>query len=117
MTAKETQNVLKVYNKFLSLETEEWGSVDEYLEMLDYLEDKQLYKEARAMHMSQEKKSMGCTIKHKNTDCFVPHILSAVDSILNNYKSRKIVSKKGKYILQYYLALVQDGQIRELVEP
>ena len=116
MSSEQTKQVREVYLKFMASEERGWSPVDEYLEMLEYIDDHQLYLEASVLFESHQEKKIGCLYKHKKSNCFVPTIMEAVDAILTLYSKTETMHKNNRYILQYYLALSQAGQIVELID-
>jgi hypothetical protein len=117
MSPEQTKIVTVVYDRFISNESRGWDGVDEYLEMLEYLDDDQLHREADVLFSTHKSKSMGCPYRHKDPNaCFVKHILEAVEAILDLYKETGQMHKNNRYILANYLALTQSEQIIELVD-
>lgn len=117
MSSDQVKNITQVYNKFLENEIRGWDSIDEYLEMLEYIDDDQLHREADVLFSTHKSKPMGCPHKHKDPNaCFVKRILEAVEAILDLYKETGQMHKNNRYILQNYLALTQSEQIIELVD-
>jgi len=113
----ETKNIIFVYNELIKHESRAWGDLDNYLELLDYLNDLEICREAAALYFLHKTKNMGCNKKHAEGHwCFARSILDAVESILNLYEENEGLHPKNRYILGYYLALTHDGQIRELLE-
>lgn len=109
MNAEERENIKNVYKRFLNSEERGWDSLDDYLDLLDYLDDDQLSREAEVLFLKHKEKAVMCKIKHKKpSECFVPYILRAVETILNFYKKNGKLNDSHKYILQYYLALTQN---------
>jgi len=118
MTSEQAKIVTIVYNKLINNEFREWNDIDEYLEILEYLDDDQLHREADVLFSTHKNKQMGCPHKHKDSNpCFVKYILEAVEAILDLYKETGQMHKNNRYILQNYLALTQDKQIIELIDP
>lgn len=116
MTSELDELIKTVYNRFLDSEDKRgWSSLDDYLDLLEYLDDHQLYKESLNLYNLHKNKKMGCPYNHKKKDCFVPSVLTVIELILIYYAQKMILTEKYKFILQYYLALTQCGQIIELI--
>jgi hypothetical protein len=95
-----------------------WTNLDGYLELLEFLDDLQLYKECELLYSYHKYKNMGCNYEHKlGSVCLVKNILEAVDAILELYKETGNLHVKNRYILAHYLALSQIGKILELPDP
>lgn len=94
-----------------------WTNLDNYLEILENLDDNQIKKECDSLYSIHRTKTMGCPYDHpQGSICFVGRILEAVEEILNLYDETKYLPANNRYILCYYLSLCQDGQICELVD-
>ena len=116
LTPDEAANIKYTYRKLMESESKGWQEIDDYLEMLEYLDDLQLYKESEALYGHHRHKNMGCPYNHTpGSACFVANMLESVDSILQLYKKTKNLHVDNRYILCYYLALSQMGQIVELL--
>jgi hypothetical protein len=103
-----------LYNQFLDSEKKGWTNLDDFLELLEFLDSDQLYREADLLYTHHKNRNMGCPYKHSNgTECFVKPLLEGVEAILNLYLETGNMHPNNRYILQYYLALAQDGQIVE----
>lgn len=111
MSAVESKVVTEVYLKFIETEKRGWTAVDDYLEMLDFLDDDQLHREADVIHSRHSVGNARCDTDHKKSECFVPTIVEAVGYVLDLYKDTGNMHPKNKYILQCYLALSQAGAI------
>lgn len=111
MTKDQAKIVAYVYRKFLENENRGWDEMDDYLEILEYLDDDQLYREADILLDKHTGKKLVCNMKHKNNRCFLSETIEAVLAILELYKDTSDLHKKNRYILQYYLALSQAGLI------
>lgn len=117
LNSTQTKNLINVYNFFMESEPKGWTAIDDYLEMLEYLDDIQLCKESEVLYSYHENKNMGCPYTHKSgATCFVKFILESVEAIVELYKETNNLHIKNRYILCYYLALSHDGQIIEMLE-
>lgn len=117
LTPEQSKNITFLYTKFLESEPKGWTNLDDYLELLDFLDDKQIYLESEVLYSFHRTKNMGCPFIHgEGTICFVPRVLEAVESILELYEETGNLHPKNRYVLSNYLALCQDGQICELPE-
>lgn len=97
-------------------ETKGWDRIDDFLQLLDQLDDDQIYRESDLLYSYHKNKTMGCPYKHiDNAECFVRPMLDGVEFILNLYLNTGNMHANNRYILCYYLALAQDGQIVELL--
>lgn len=112
LTPDQAKNIVYIYTKFMASEEKGWNDLDEYLYLLEWLDDSQLYRECDALYFMHKNKKMGCPYEHReNTICFVTNILEGVEAILDLYKETGSLHIKNRYVLCNYLALVQDGQI------
>lgn len=119
MTPEQVKVVAQVYNRFFDKETEDtWTDVDDYLSMLEWLDDDQLYREADVIYEAHKFGKVRCDMDHPSTECFIPTVVDAVGAILDLYRETSNLHKNNRYILQYYLALCQAQVIvMELVDP
>jgi hypothetical protein len=115
LSSPQSKNITYVYNKLIESELTGWTKLDDYLELLEYLEDDQLYIETEVLFSQLKDKKMGCTHKHNNNSCFIKNIAEAVESIIELYQETNDLHPKNRYILSYYLAIYQDGQMVELL--
>jgi hypothetical protein len=117
ISSEQVKNITYIYDQFISSELKGWNELDNLLWALEWLDDSELYREAEVLYSYQKNKKMGCPYIHaEGTVCFVVRILEAVEAITDLYKETKNLHPKNKYILAYYLALCQDGQICEIPE-
>lgn len=101
MTKEQSEIVKMVYNRFFESEGEGWSRIDDNLELLQFLSDKELISESKILY---KKHSMGvfrCTKEHDQASCFAPYILEAVEAII----SIEDLHPKNAYILTYYIAM------------
>lgn len=118
LSPEQSKNIVHLFNKFLDSESKGWSRIDDFLEMLEWLDDLELYRECDALYSIHKTKKMGCPYIHSEaTICFVNGILEAVEAIIELYKETGSLHPKNRYVLSYYLALCQDGQICEIPEP
>jgi hypothetical protein len=98
----------------MNSELKGWSAVDDYLELVDFLDDDQLYRESDVLFSYHKNRIMGCPYEHtEGSVCFVQNIMEGVEAILDLYLETGNLHPKNRYILCNYLALVQDGQIVE----
>jgi hypothetical protein len=117
LSTEQARNIAYLFRKFLESEAKGWCALDDYLELLEYLDDDQLYREAEVLYSIHKTKNMGCSYIHKEgTKCWVVDILDAVEAITELYKETGNLHIKNRYVLANYLALCQDQQIIELPE-
>ncbi len=113
MTPDQQKTVTQVYRRFFDsdLADTEWTDVDEAMSMLDWLDDKQLVKEAAVKIMEHTAGTPKCNQYHGDLPCFVPTIIEASTYIVDLYTDTENLHEKNRFILQYYLALAQVGFI------
>lgn len=112
MTSEQSKNITYLVDRFLESESKGWTNLDDLLEYLEYLTDPEIYTESEALYSIHKTKKMGCPYVHKEGSvCFVYGILDAVEAILNLYEESGSLHPRNRYVLCYYLALSQDGQI------
>ncbi len=96
-------------------EVKGWAALDDHLEVLEWLDDDQLYREAEVLYSVHKNKKMGCPYKHtEGTICFAINILEAVEAITELYQETGSLHPRNRYVLSYYIALCEDGQICQL---
>lgn len=111
MTSDQARAVAQVFRRFVNSEDRPWDDLDEQLNMLDWLDDDQLHREADVVFEQHKNKNTRCSVPHKNDECFVPTIIEAVNAILELYKETGQMHKNNRYILQYYIGLTHIGMI------
>ena len=115
MTPTQAKNITYLYDRFIESDAKGWNALDDYMELLGFLDNDQLYREAEVLYSHQKNKKMGCPYLHsEGTVCFVVRILEAVEAITDLYKETGSLHPKNRYILENYLALCQDQQIISL---
>ena len=115
LNAAEVKNLTYVYDFFMSSETKGWDRLDDYLVVTEWIDDTQIFKECDILYGYHKGKKMGCPYQHgPGATCFVKFILEAVESIVELYKKTEYLHPNNRYILCYYLALSQDGQVCEI---
>ncbi len=108
----QAQNISHLFSRFMESELKGWTDLDNFLELLSYLDDDQLYREAEVLYSFHKNQNMGCPYVHEEgSTCFVPKILEAVEAITELYQEVGNLLPKHRYILEYYLGLAQDGMI------
>lgn len=114
LNSSQSKNLLHIYRFFMESEANGWNAIDDHLEMLEWLDDSELYREADVLYSHHKNKNMGCNYTHKEGSyCPVKSILEAVESVLELHKDSENLHPKNRYVLAYYLALSQDAQIVE----
>ena len=111
MSPEQRKTVTSVYNHLISKESRGWDDLDDYLDMLEYLDNDQLHREADVLYLQHCRGPVKCHQDHPREQCFVPLLVDAVSSILELYKESNAMHPKNRYILQYYLAMYQAGMI------
>jgi hypothetical protein len=113
MTPDEVRNVGNVYRRLLEGDSARygWGSIDDCMERLGYLDDSQLTKEAEVAFCHHAGKNPRCPKQHDVNECFVPLLVEAVNSILELYRETPSLHEKNRYILEYYLTLDHEKMI------
>ena len=95
-----------VYSRFMDNEDgHTWTGLDDSLELLDWMSNLELAREAS---VEAEKHSRGvfrCTNDHDQQFCFAPFVLESVGAILDLYEKTGDLHEKNRYILSYYLAM------------
>ena len=115
LSSEQIKNITYVYSKLLESELKGWSTIDDYLELTEWLDNDQLYRECEVLYSVHKTKKMGYPYLHaEGTVCFVVGILEAVEAILGLYMETGSMHIRNRYILCNYLALCQDGQICEL---
>jgi hypothetical protein len=108
------QVIKVVYDRFIESESNDWGDLDCNLEFFDWLTDKELINETKVKRIKHsEGKIFRCTSAHNQEDCFAPYILEAVICIVNLWDKTRILNKKNRYILLYYVSMSEMGLIFE----
>lgn len=117
MSTVQAKNIVYLVDRFLESEKKGWNQLDDYLCILDELDDLQIFREADTLYSYHKNKKMGCPYTHsEGTICFVNGILEAVEAITDLYKETNSLHQNNRYILAYYLSLSHDRQICELPE-
>jgi hypothetical protein len=112
MTQNEIKNVALVYNKLISRENESWDDLDDYLEMLEYMSNDEIYRESEVINTKHKGKNVGCDHDHQKEKCFIPVMVEVCESIMKFYLDKNELHPKNRYILQYYLALTHANFIQ-----
>jgi len=111
-TKDQARTVAHVYKKLIDMEGQGWSNLDSHMEMLEYLDDNQLYKEASILLRKHKEASFRPELDVPNPDLLVPMIVESVATILALYEKIGLMDEKCKYILQQYLALHQVKKLK-----
>lgn len=113
MTKDQQDTVTKVYRQFVDSDTQDrqWTTLDTYMEALSWLNERQVAIEAAVMVQLHASGQPRCTRDHPIEHCFVPTIIDAVVHVLNLFSETGNLHQKNRFILEYYLAISQDGFI------
>lgn len=111
MTSDQVKIVSQVYKHLLDREDRKWDGLDDLMDIVEYLDDDQLHREADVLYSKHSLGTVKCEQDHAREKCFVPIMVEAVGAILELYKETGNLHENNKYILQYYLALQQAGMI------
>lgn len=112
MTSDEVRNVGSVYRRLMDGEEGRgWTSIDDCMERLSYINDDQLTREAEVAYCHHVGKNPRCPSKHEISQCFIPSLVEAVNSILNLHRESKDLHPKNRYILEFYLTLDHEKMI------
>lgn len=115
MSEEQVRVVVQVYNHLLERENRGWDDIDNYLDLLEYLNDDELHREADVVYTGHQNRTVRCQQNHAKESCFIPLLVEASSAILDLYKETNQLHVKNKYILQYYIAMNQSELI--VVEP
>jgi len=91
--------------KLLSLEGHGWGNLDDQMEMLESLTNKELYNEAYILLQEHKTGHIRPMLDVPNPDLLVPMIIEAVATLIGVHEKTTKLDEKSKYVLQQYLAL------------
>ena len=112
MTPEEVKIVQMVYTRFLEAEGKGWTSLDDALEVMEWLSDKDIITESDIKCETHSMGSFRCKNEHaEGKTCFAPFIFEAVISILELHDETKELHAKNRYILAHYLAMSELGLI------
>lgn len=115
LTTEQIKNITFVYTAIMDSEAKGWSNLDNYLELLEFLDDSELYRESEVLYSYHKNQKMGCPYPHnEGSSCFVENIMEAVEAITDLYKETGNLHPKNRYLLANYISLVQDGQIVSL---
>jgi hypothetical protein len=109
--------VSQVYTHLIEHEHPRWNHIDDYILMLEYLDDSQLYREVEVIYEKHKSGTVGCSEQHSADKCFVPLLVEGVGYLLSLY--REAIENenpvefhhKNTYVFHYYLALDHAGLI------
>lgn len=117
MSPEQIKNITHIYSTLMDAEKKGWTNLDDYMELLEFLDDDQLHRECDVLYSIHKTKKMGCPSGHEDgSKCFVVDFLEAIEAITDLYKETGNLHIKNRYLLCNYLTLCQDGQIVELAE-
>lgn len=111
MSPEQRKAVSEVFNHLLESEKRGWDELDDYIQMLEFLDNDQLHREADVIFEKHSRSDVRCIQNHSKEKCFIPVLVEAVGAILEVYKENGHLHERNKYILQYYLAMNQTGLI------
>lgn len=97
--------VRQVFDRLSQSEEETWTDIDTYLEMVQFLDDDQLMREAEVQFLAHKGQVLRCKIEHKHSECFAPKFPLAAGVIIDDYIKRGKLAKNARYIIEYYLTL------------
>jgi len=103
LTESNKSKIEQVLNKLYIREGESWTAYDDLMELVDYLDDSQLYRE-----VSVSDKTVNCGIPHSGS-CFIEELMDASHLISVDFQDTEILGDKHRYILQSYIALEGAG--------
>lgn len=89
----------------------EWTEFDTNMELLTWLTDDELCREAAIKFETHMRRDARCTKNHPRDQCFIPIILDAVAIILDHHEEAGNLIKHTRYMLEFYLSLTQTGEI------
>ena len=96
----------------MDAEEKSWSEIDFFLELIEFLDDDQLCREAEVLYSGHNGRNVGCPSElGPGVNQFVKEILEAADSILQLYRETNSLHIKNRYVLYYYLALSQAQRI------
>jgi hypothetical protein len=121
MESMETPNEIidRVFERFAEADNRQtkWTNLDTNMELLTWLDDDQLVREAR---MSYDRLvnsgTPQCKYDHKGGECFVPIIMKATAYIMESYERIPKLTDKARYIAQYFISLVAIKEIFSVSE-
>jgi hypothetical protein len=116
ITTEQATVVREVFNRFHQgdVSVGQWTDLDECMIYLSWLPDHQLVVETQVIMEGHMNANARCLLNHSQKECFIPTVLDAVSFIIddwNEIKEEKRLAKKARYVLEYYLALTQTGEI------
>lgn len=107
MSKEESAVVRTVYGRFMESEMDGWNDIDENIEFFNWLEDRELIKESQIKCLDHNGRIFRCSQDHKQENCFAPFILEAVEAIIRLYEDTGELHEKNRYILTYFLAMLE----------
>lgn len=104
--------VSQVYNHLIEHERPRWDNIDDYILMLEYLDDDQLFREVEVIYEKHKYGTVACSEQHSPDKCFVPLLVESVGYLLALYRNvTDAFHPNNTYIFHYYLALDHAGLI------
>jgi len=111
MSPEQVKTVTYVYHALIQNEERGWDGLDDCMDLLENLDDDQLYREVDVLLTKHLQGKPRCKIKHNEAECFIPRLIEAVSSIAELYKKTGYMHKNNRYILMSYLGLQEVGEI------
>jgi hypothetical protein len=112
MSPEQVKTVTYIYGLLMASEIKEWEKIDEYLQALEWLSYFQLCNECEALYSIHQDNHLVCPyIEGEESTHFIVSMLEAVEAITQLYRETEDLHPRNRYILCYYLALCQDGQL------
>jgi hypothetical protein len=119
MTKEQAEAVKMVYARFF--ESEEchltdtrcgWNEIDDNLEFVGFLNDKEMVAEAHVKYLSHSKNGIfKCYQTHAQEYCLAPHLLEAVGGIISLFEKTGELHIRNRYVLNYYIAMSEMKMI------
>lgn len=111
ITLEQADVIRAVLNRFNDYEVLAWTSLDDNMEFLACLSDKQIVAEARVMIKKHELGNARCSKNHPREECIVPVVMESIRYIADYFDEIDRLSKKSRYVIEFYLSLSQTGVI------
>jgi hypothetical protein len=108
----------RVFRRFAEIDDKQtkWTMLDTNMSMLEWLDDAQLVRESEVVLLEHRAGKPRCKMNHSEERCFAPTIVDAAEHIIGWYKKGGKLSKDNRYVLEYYIALDNIGEIFSEVE-
>lgn len=111
ITVEQAEVIRAVWKKFNEFEVLAWTSLDDNMEFLAWISDKQLIAEAEVVIKKHETGNARCVKNHPKEECVVPVIIESIRYIADDFKENDRLAKKSRYVIEFYLSLSQTGVI------